>query len=114
MLTVENLKALGNRAEEGLHRCMDNEPFYLRLVKMALADDGLDELKGFIDAGDLDAAFEKAHSMKGVYGNIALTTVYEPVQQMTEELRSRNNIDYTPYLEKISEELAKTKALLDD
>ena len=112
MLTVENLKALGNRTEEGLTRCMNNEMFYLRLVGMALADDGFEQLKGFIEAGDLDSAFEKAHAMKSVYGNVALTTIYDPVSEITEELRAKNDIDYAPYLDRIEEELKKVKALL--
>ena len=40
MLTIENLKALGANTDEGLARCLGKEDFYLRMVGLALADDG--------------------------------------------------------------------------
>ena len=45
MLTMDALKAYGANVEEGLARCVNNEPFYLRMVGMVLADDKFDKLK---------------------------------------------------------------------
>ena len=61
---------------------------------------------------DLDAAFEVAHALKGMYGNISLTPIYKPLSEMTELLRSRTDTDYSALLaeakkqKKILEELA--------
>ncbi|MBP3217150.1 MAG: Hpt domain-containing protein [Lachnospiraceae bacterium] len=99
MLTVDKLKAFGANTEEGLARCMNNEQFYLRVVGMGLEDKSFEELRAALDAGDLDTAFEKAHALKGVLGNLSLTPIYEPVQKMTELLRARTQMDYTGLLE---------------
>ena len=37
-MTVDDLKTYGANTEEGLRRCMNNESFYLRLVKMIPGD----------------------------------------------------------------------------
>ena len=37
-MTIDDLKTYGANTEEGLKRCMNNEGFYLRLVKMIPGD----------------------------------------------------------------------------
>ena len=95
MLTIDALREYGANVDEGLVRCMNNADFYIRLVKMSLGDAGFDNLKKAVEAGDLDAAFEAAHALKGVLGNLALTPMYEPVSRVTELLRRRTETDYT-------------------
>ena len=112
MLTIENLKALGANTDEGLARCLGKEDFYLRMVGLALADDGFGTLRKAVQSGNLDEGFERAHALKGVLGNVSLTTLAEPVVQITEELRARKNIDYTELLDRIDSELGKYRELL--
>ena len=89
MLTVDTLKACGANTAEGLARCFNNEAFYLRLVRMGLADANFDRLSAAMAAGDASAAFEAAHALKGSIGNLALTPIYEPVSALTELLRGK-------------------------
>ena len=70
--------------------------------------------KKALEAGDLDAAFEAAHALKGVTGNLALTPIYEPVQVVTELLRSRTETDYSANLAQIEAALADLRALCAD
>ena len=112
MLTIENLKALGANTDEGLARCLGKEDFYLRMVSMALADDGFEKLQDAVQNGDLNEGFERAHALQGVLSNVSLTTLSEPVSEITEELRARNNIDYSALLSRIDEELKKYRSLL--
>ena len=112
MLTKEALDALGAETAEGIARCVNNEEFYLKLVKKVLEQDDLDQLRAAVESGDLDAAFERAHAMKGALGNLALTSLFEQASAMTEELRSRNNIDYSVYVDQLSETLDKYRELL--
>ena len=112
MLTIENLKALGANTDEGLARCLGKEDFYLRMVSMALADDGFEKLMDAVQKGDLNEGFERAHALKGVLSNVSLTTLAEPVSEITEELRARNEIDYSALLNRIDEELKKYRSLL--
>ena len=90
MLSVETLKAYGANTDEGLNRCFGNEAFYLRLVRMGLADANFDRLKTAIEAGDSVAAFEAAHALKGSIGNLSLTPIYNPVSELTERLRGQS------------------------
>ena len=60
-------------------------------------------LEDAVASKDLDKAFDAAHSLKGVLGNLALTPVYQPVYEITELLRERIDIDYSEYIKTISE-----------
>ena len=104
MLTIDALREIGVEPEEGLNRCMNNEGFYLQLVKMVPGDGGFQKLEDSLGKQDLDGAFEAAHALKGVLGNLALTPLYEPVQEITELLRSRTEMDYAPLLATILEQ----------
>ena len=65
------------------------------MVKMIPGDPNFEKLYDAIEAGDLSAAFEAAHALKGMTGNLALTPLYEPLCRITELLRARTETDYT-------------------
>jgi hypothetical protein len=60
---------------------------------------------------DLQAAFEAAHSLKGVLGNLALTPLLDPVKEITELLRSKTEMDYSELLATIAQERDRLAAL---
>ena len=101
MLTTDALFAYGANVKEGLARCMNNEGFYLRLVKMAANDENFTKLEEAVEAHDLDAGFHAAHALKGVLANLAITPALEPVAEMTELLRARTDTDYGPLLDRV-------------
>ena len=107
MLTIEMLKKFGADTEDGLKRCMNNEAFYLRLVNMGLADRNFDRLAAAVEAGRAGEAFEAAHALKGVMGNLSLTPLYEPLSKLTEALRGKDE------MVDVSSELKQILALLD-
>ena len=113
MLTIEKLQAFGADTEEGLARCMKNEGLYLRLVGTITTEKNFDALKTGIEAGDLDKAFEAAHALKGVSGNLSLTPIYTPVVEITEQLRAKTEMDYTGEVEAILAKRDELKALCD-
>ena len=100
MLTIEKLNDFGADTNDALERCMNNEQFYLMLVEKELNDDSLERLDSAINDGNLDEAFEIAHSLKGVLSNLSLTPLYDTIVEITELLRSRTEMDYSPYMEK--------------
>ena len=108
-MTLDDLIAYGANVDEGLTRCMGNEGMYLMLVGTVKGEAGFGKLREAVEAGDLDTAFETAHALKGILGNLALTPLFEPMQEITELLRSRTEMDYTPLLDQI----AQAKAALD-
>lgn len=61
--------------------------------------------------GDLAGAFDTAHALKGVLGNLFLTPVYEPVSEITELLRAKQEADYAPLIDRILEQRDQLAAL---
>ena len=104
MLTIDALRSYGANVDEGVARCVNNEAFYLRLVGMALEDRNFQRLEDAVTAGDLDEAFDAAHGLKGVLGNLSLTPIYALTSEMTELLRARTPADYAGYLAGILEQ----------
>ena len=111
MLTIDALVNFGANVDEGLARCMDNEAFYLRLVKMAAEDKCFDRLAQAVDDGDKQAAFSAAHDLKGVLGNLSLTPIYDAVSRMTELLRSGADTNYPAMLAEVTEQRDRLRAL---
>lgn len=113
MLTIEALKQLGCDTDDGLSRCMGNEAFYFKLIGKVLEDKNFQALEDAVAAKDLDKAFDAAHSLKGVLGNLALTPIYQPVYEITELLRERKDMDYSGYLKTISDKRKEIAALME-
>lgn len=109
MLTVEALDAWGADVKDALKRCMNNGPFYLKMVDKAVRDSSYEGLKAAIEAGDLEHGFELAHALKGVTANLSLTPLCTPVQEITELLRNRTQTDYSALLDEM---IAKRDELL--
>ena len=106
-MTVDMLREYGANVDEGLARCFGNEGFYLKLVRMIPNEAGFEKLETFLAQGEIPAAFEAAHALKGVIGNLSLTPLYEPVSEITELLRAGDQTGCTELLEKIKEEKEK-------
>lgn len=100
MITMAILNDFGAKTEEGLARCLGEESFYLMLVDSSLTDEQIKALIEQIKSGDLTAAFETAHALKGIYANLSLTPLYDVVAEITEHLRAKEQIDYTPLTDK--------------
>ena len=101
MITIEKLNAFGVNTAEGLSRCMGSEPLYLKLVGKLCGEKKFDELYEAVQAGDLDRAFEAAHALKGVLGNLSVTPIYEKTVELTELLRVKAEADYVPMAKEI-------------
>lgn len=111
-MTLDELAAFGANVEEGLARCMGNEAIYLRLVGMMKDEAAFDTLGEALEENDLEKAFGAAHALKGVLGNLSLTPIYEPVQEITELLRARTEMDYGPLYGEITRQRDALNALL--
>ena len=114
MLTIDSLSRFGANTQEGLGRCMNNEAFYLRLVNMALEDAGFSKLAAAVEKGDKKEAFEAAHALKGVLGNLALTPLYSLTSEITELLRADADADYPALLAGILEKRKELAVLRDE
>ena len=113
-MTLDDLKKYGADVEDGLRRCMDNEDFYLKMIGMALEGENLqklDSLESKLGKKDMDGAFEVAHALKGVFGNLALTPIYEPLSELTEKLRDKSDADYGDLMDRVKKEMERLKSL---
>ena len=113
MVTIEKLNEFGADTAEGLARCYGNEALYLRLIGMVVKEESFDNLDKAIAANDLNAAFEAAHALKGVLGNLSLTPMYDKCSEITELLRARREMDYTPLLADLLQKRDELSALCE-
>ncbi|WP_408070548.1 Hpt domain-containing protein [Butyrivibrio sp. JL13D10] len=113
MLTIDVLKEFGADTAEGLARCLDDEEFYLELIPEALERERYEELKSLLEEKKNQEAFEAAHALKGVLGNLALTPIYEPASKMTELLRTGTDMDYSEIITQIIAERDRLAAMIE-
>lgn len=111
MITIDALKQWGADTQEGLQRCMNNEALYLRLINMFFDKNSFGELKEAVTNDDLDKAFQAAHALKGVLGNLSLKPLSDIVFEVTELLRNRTKMDYSEYLQKYENKYSELLAL---
>lgn len=113
MITIEKLIEFGADTKSGLERCVNNEALYLRLVNMVPGNPSFDKLDEAIRNKDLDAAFSNAHSLKGILANLSITSLLNPVLEITEALREKKDIDYSSLVKEILEKRNKLKELCE-
>lgn len=61
-----------------------------RFVKLFLMDESFKQLQEALAAGDVDAAFNAAHTLKGVCANIAFAKLQASASAVTEALRAKD------------------------
>lgn len=110
-MNIDDLRAWGANVDEGLTRCMNNEAFYLRLVETVKNEAGFARLQESMAAGDWHGGFEAAHALKGVLGNLSLTPLFDPVNELCELLRPEQPVDCSALLATVSEQFEAFKAL---
>ena len=114
MNVLEKLENIGCNIKEGLERCLNKEDFYLKLLKMAVSENKVYELKDSINNKDYDKAFSISHTLKGVYANLAITPLYNLLYNLTEELRIKKEMDYTNEISEIISLFEKIKSIITE
>ena len=83
----DRLTAAGIQVEEAPGRFMNNEMLFNRFLEKFADDANYSLLKTAMAEGDAKGAFEAAHTLKGVAGNLSLERLYRAVEKQTEFLR---------------------------
>ncbi len=105
-MTKDELLAAGADYDGGLTLCMNNEEFYFKMIRKGLLNERFDSLKKNLNDKNFDAAFEDAHALKGITGNLHLTPLFKAVEEIVEPLRARDSqVDYETLYNKINEQL---------
>ncbi|WP_294852969.1 Hpt domain-containing protein [uncultured Oscillibacter sp.] len=84
---TDQLRAHGADMDGAMNRLLGDEALYAMCFDLFLEDPAFATLGAALDAGDRAAAFEAAHSLKGVAGNLGLTRIYRLSGELVEPLR---------------------------
>ena len=84
------LLAEGVDVDEVMERFMGNEALMMKFLLRFSQDENFAKLKQAMVQEDVQAAFEAAHTLKGVAGNLSMKTFFHQVSDIVEELRSGN------------------------
>ncbi|MBQ9572710.1 MAG: Hpt domain-containing protein [Acidaminococcaceae bacterium] len=109
---METLKEYGVKTNQGLERCCNMEAFYFKMVTASVNDANFEKLGKALEAHDLKEAFEAAHALKGIAGNLALDPLYDAVCEIVEPLRAGEDKDYTEGYKKVLEARDRLAALI--
>ena len=78
--------------EGALARFLDDEDLYVQFYGELLKDEAFNNLGVALEEGRLYEAFEFAHTLKGIIGNMGLTPMFNIVCDIVEPLRI-NSVD---------------------
>ncbi|MCB6200470.1 Hpt domain-containing protein [Extibacter muris] len=96
-------------------RFMNNEGLYVRLLGMLFQDDNLENLGAALEMNDLGTAFEAAHTLKGVVGNLGLTPLYQALEKLVEPLRAgKKREDYPALYGDVQTEFRRAEAFWEE
>lgn len=112
MLSMEALKQYGVKTNQGLERCCNMEAFYFKMITASVSDGNFEKLGTALAENNLKEAFEAAHALKGIAGNLALDPLYDAVCDIVEPLRAGENRDYTEAYQRIEKERERLTALI--
>lgn len=102
----EIFKKYGADYKATMNRFLNNKTMYLKLLGMLFQDDSLQNLDNALKESDLGSAFEAAHTLKGVVGNLGLTPLLHTLDNLVKPLRAREiRDDYSKLYHEVELEL---------
>ena len=88
---------------QGLRRFNNNRAMYESFLLAFLKDENFAELCTAIERHDVKAAFQYAHSLKGIAGNLSMQKLYAALNPLVEELRADSLVNADALLEPVKE-----------
>lgn len=101
------LESIGIDWQEALSRFMNNEPLMLKFLLRFPQEPSYGQLCRAMEEKQVKEAYEAAHSLKGVAGNLAIKPLYREVCGLVEALRGEN-------LEGAAEKMPQVEALYQE
>jgi HPt (histidine-containing phosphotransfer) domain-containing protein len=86
---LNELEGYGVNLEVTLARFIEDEDFYVECLNAFLEEEGFKMLKKSIDKKEYIEAFNQAHTIKGVVGNLGITKLYDVICLLVESLRDK-------------------------
>jgi HPt (histidine-containing phosphotransfer) domain-containing protein len=91
-MDAEKLKKAGVNYDEGLGRFAGKVPLYEKYILKFLDDPSFSQLREAMERQDYEAAFQCAHTLKGVSGNLSFNVFYRHLSEFVELLRGGADI----------------------
>ncbi len=85
-----HLEAAGVDVDEALGRFMDNEALMMKFLLRFPGDGNFHLLRQAMAERDIRGAFEAAHTLKGVTGNLSMKGFYKLISALVEDLRGED------------------------
>ncbi|MDD3170067.1 MAG: Hpt domain-containing protein [Eubacteriales bacterium] len=89
-MNIEKLKEAGIDYEAGLKRFANKSALYEKYLTKFFLDTSFADLGTYIAEKNTMEAFKCAHTLKGLSGNLSITSFYKLISVMVEELRNSN------------------------
>lgn len=94
----------GVEIESALERFMNNDAMLEKFLKKFLDDKNFEKLVNAMQEKEFEDAFEAAHTLKGVCGNLSLDIFCKSVCTMVEYLRSNQYDEACAYMPELTRE----------
>ena len=102
----------GVDVKDGMGRFVGKLDLFVKIFRKYDDDNNMDLLRDAMEAGNVDAAFSAAHTLKGVCGNLSMKRMFDIASEMTEFLREKDMDSARQMMPKLEEEHQKIKTLL--
>lgn len=111
---IASLEEYGVNLQETMERFLNDEKFYVKCLKMMIADPQFGELGSALQIPDYDQVFRLTHALKGVVSNMGLAPLHKAIHEMVESLRQQEYSQIDAQYQTIMNEYEKVCALLAD
>ncbi len=109
---MDKLATYGVDIAETMERFVEDEDLYAECLTSFLEDEAFDALKAALDTPDYRMAFEHAHTLKGIAGNMGLTPLFHEICGMVEDLRANKYDDLGSHYDGIMREFSIVRTFL--
>ncbi|OJF77374.1 MAG: hypothetical protein BKP49_02615 [Treponema sp. CETP13] len=104
---LQELKLLDIDVDTSLIRFLNNTDMYIKYIKEFGSDNSIYDLEKYFTHKEWQKAFEKAHTLKGITGNLGILTLYDKFSKICIAYRKNN-------FEEMKKIYAKTKREYED
>ena len=102
----------GVDVKDGMGRFVGKLDLFVKIFRKYDDDNNMELLREAMEAGNVDAAFNAAHTLKGVCGNLSMKKMFDVASEITEFLREKDMDSARQMMPKREEEHQKIKTLL--
>lgn len=109
---MDILRDAGFDVEGALGRLMNNQAFYLKMLGKFAQDTNFAMLRGYVEAGDAQAAGKGAHALKGMCSTLGMTELSGLCGTLQHLYEGREEGDPAPVFAQADQEYEKVMAAL--